>query len=392
MTQRPLTVAWISYFPIEWLPGIPESLHDLPKQHPGSWQRVLLEQFEKRTDLKLHVIALRKQFKQDMVFERNGVTFHLIKTPGGIRSSSVFWVDTILIKRALSAIKPDIVHAWGTERGAGLVANRLGYPRVVTIQGLMSWYGTVTPPHWYDRLTGALERYSLARAPLATTEARFTVEWLRQQFPRLQVMQAEHAPDPVFHKVQRQPQKSPIRFIAVGALDHRKGGDVLCLALDRLRNEIPFELIVVGKRGQDVKEILDNKVSPEFWKQVTFKNNLTHIEMAEELKQPTMMICASRADVSPNSVKEGVVAGMPVIGAAVGGIPDYVWPNENGYLCSPGDVQSLIDAIRLACRHPLFKEGRVDADALVRGRDYLSPVRMGERFWEVYQMAKQQRR
>ena len=41
-------------------------------------------------------------------------------------------VDTVLIRRALRAIKPDVVHAWGTEQGAALVANRLGYPRVAT--------------------------------------------------------------------------------------------------------------------------------------------------------------------------------------------------------------------------------------------------------------------
>ena len=28
-------------------------------------------------------------------FERNGVTFHLIKTPAGMRAPSLFWLDTI---------------------------------------------------------------------------------------------------------------------------------------------------------------------------------------------------------------------------------------------------------------------------------------------------------
>ena len=44
MPERPLKVAWISYFPIEWLPDLPEPLRGLPRMHPASWQRVLLQE------------------------------------------------------------------------------------------------------------------------------------------------------------------------------------------------------------------------------------------------------------------------------------------------------------------------------------------------------------
>ncbi|HUA68267.1 MAG TPA: hypothetical protein VMA13_06940 [Candidatus Saccharimonadales bacterium] len=43
--MTPLTVAWISQFPVEWLPDAPESVRRLPREHPSSWQRVLLGQF-----------------------------------------------------------------------------------------------------------------------------------------------------------------------------------------------------------------------------------------------------------------------------------------------------------------------------------------------------------
>ena len=168
---------------------------------------MLLNEFEKDSALKLHVVVLRKQFERNLTFERNGVTYHLIKPPGGLRAPSLFWVDTVLIRRALRAIRPDLVHAWGTEQGAALVANRLGYPRVATVQGLISWYAKVSPPSWHDRVAAALENYTLPRCPLVTTEARFSVQYLRHKFPGLHVEQVEHAPDPAFHQVMRQPQK-----------------------------------------------------------------------------------------------------------------------------------------------------------------------------------------
>jgi len=91
MVTAPLTVAWFSYFPVEWLSGVPEPVTRLPRQHPASWQRVLLTEFEKNPALRLHVVVLRKQFERNLTFERNGVTFHLIKTPGGLRAPSLFW-------------------------------------------------------------------------------------------------------------------------------------------------------------------------------------------------------------------------------------------------------------------------------------------------------------
>ena len=384
MSARPLTVAWFSYFPVEWLPDAPADVRRLPRHHPTSWQRVLLDQLVGEPTLRLHVIVLRKQLECDLSFERRGVSFHLLKVRGGIRAPSLFWVDTLLIRRALKRINPDIVHAWGTERGAALVASRLGYPSVVTIQGLLTWYGEVAPQGWHESLAGRLERYSLPRSPVVTTESRFSSQWLRQRFPRVRVEQIEHAPDPVFHCVARRPQTQPVRFLFVGALEYRKGGDVLLLALEALLEELPFELVVVGKLKPDVAQAVAGRISAKLWQRVVFKENLTHLQVAEELQTATLVVCASRADVSPNAVKEAVVAGVPVVGSSVGGIPDYVIPDRNGILFAPGDVAALVEAIRAARRHPRFREGRVEPAILAEMRTYLSPEVMGRRFLETY--------
>jgi glycosyltransferase involved in cell wall biosynthesis len=84
------------------------------------------------------------------------------------------------------------------------------------------------------------------------------------------------------------------------------------------------------------------------------------------------------------AVKEAVVAGVPVVGTQVGGIPDYVFPEKNGVLCAAGDVTAFAEAIRRACRHPLLGQGRVDAATLGQVREYLSPKRMAEGFRDIY--------
>ena len=70
------------------------------------------------------------------------------------------------------------------------------------------------------------------------------------------------------------------------------------------------------------------------------------------------------------------MAGVPVVASAVGGIPDYVIPGENGILFDSGDLDGCVRSIREACAHPLFGQGQVNPDTLTRMRAYLSPETM----------------
>src|SRR4051812_10603314 len=95
--ERPLKVAWFSYFPIEWLPGLPPELQGLPRLHPASWQRVLWEELKNDRRLKLHIIVLRNHFARTHVFEKEGTRFHCVRTPPGLRAGTLYWLDTLLI-------------------------------------------------------------------------------------------------------------------------------------------------------------------------------------------------------------------------------------------------------------------------------------------------------
>ena len=177
-----MTVVWISDYPIEWIEDRPTELNVVGGRYQATWQRVLLSDFMQNSDLKIHVISLRKQYDRDFSCEKNGVSFHLLKMSGGFRAPSLFLTDSIRIKPLIDRIKPDLIHAWGTEKGAGLVASRLGYPYVITIQGLLSWYQKLVPLNWYERFAALLEKYTLSQASVVTTESVFAVNYLQKKF------------------------------------------------------------------------------------------------------------------------------------------------------------------------------------------------------------------
>ena len=381
-----LTVAWIPDFGLEWLPDLPDAVRGLPRQHPLSWQRVLLSELEKEPRVRLHIVLLRSTVGRSISFERHGVMFHVVKFPAGWRSRSLYWLDTILIGRVLKRIKPDLVHAWGTEKGAGLVAHRLPYPHLLTVQGLVAWYLELVPMGLYWRFARQVEKYSLPRAPLVTTESSVAVQYLQRQFPALPVWQVEHAPDWIFHRLERRPQTKPFRFLFVGTLCRRKGADLLILALDRLKDEMDFELRLIGQAEAGLLEELQAITSKEIWKRVRSLGNLLPSEVAEELANVAILLFPTRADTSPNAVKEAVVAGVPVVASNVGGILDYVLPGQNGLLFPSDDLAAFVAAIREACHHPSFSRGLVDPGALAKARTYLSPANMSARFVSAYEV------
>jgi hypothetical protein len=52
-----------------------------------------------------------------------------------------------------------------------------------------------------------------------------------------------------------------------------------------------------------------------------------------------------------------------------------------------GDLPGFIRAIRDACAHPLFGQGLVDPETLIKTRAYLSPERMAQNFLDTYETA-----
>ena len=383
--SEPLKVAWFTYFPIEWLDGLPPELATLPRMHPATWQRVLFDELQKEQGLRLHIVVLRKQFPRSMSFERGNATFHCVKVPGGLRAPSFFWLDTWCVSRVLKRVCPDVVHAWGTENGAGLVGSRLKYPCVLTMQGILNWILELGLGHAYLRFVARLEKRTLRGLRHVTAESSFAQGYLRERFPDLQLRQIEHAPSWGFHHAPRRPQLKPLRLITVGTLGHAKGTDVLLQALDPLLRDWDFRLTLIGGAPAQVLEDYRRSVSAELWSRIDFKNHLTSAQVAENLSESVVMIYPTRADNSPNAVKEAIAAGVPVVASAIGGIVDYVIPGENGFLFNAGDVSGCREALLSVLRHPSLGQGVVPAAALARGRDYLSPATMAAKFLQVYQ-------
>jgi glycosyltransferase involved in cell wall biosynthesis len=68
-------------------------------------------------------------------------------------------------------------------------------------------------------------------------------------------------------------------------------------------------------------------------------------ETAEYMSKAWCLLLPTRADTSPNVVKEARVVGLPVITTKRGGQASYVRDGEDGYFAECGNVNGLIEKV-----------------------------------------------
>jgi glycosyltransferase involved in cell wall biosynthesis len=63
------------------------------------------------------------------------------------------------------------------------------------------------------------------------------------------------------------------------------------------------------------------------------------------LTEADVFVLPSESEAFPNAILEGMAAGLPVVAASVGGIPELVADGVSGRLVPPGDADALARAL-----------------------------------------------
>jgi glycosyltransferase involved in cell wall biosynthesis len=142
-------------------------------------------------------------------------------------------------------------------------------------------------------------------------------------------------------RISREMLRIPLRakvvlFLAEGVRDPRKGLNLLKRALEGIESSDGMFLLSLGfgtpaefQRfpSLHIEHVADDSL-------------LSHVYSAADI-----LVAPSLQDNLPNTVLESISCGTPVVGFAVGGIPDMVRPGLTGLLAAPGDSGDLRRAI-----------------------------------------------
>lgn len=132
-----------------------------------------------------------------------------------------------------------------------------------------------------------------------------------------------------------------------GRLSVEKGVDTLLRAFDAALPSLPqnMRLVVVGD-GPDAAEFKALASSLGCASRIEFAGYQTGGALQAYVERASLAIASSRwRENMPYSIVEAFAAGTPVVGTDIGGIPELVNEGKTGFICEPGDVQSMADAI-----------------------------------------------
>lgn len=156
--------------------------------------------------------------------------------------------------------------------------------------------------------------------------------------------------------------------------DRRKGHFLLLPAAMRLLNEgYKFELLCVGG-GRELEQCAKDC---EAFPAIRFPGQVT--DMGEYLRQADMMFVPSLIDSCPNTVLEGLNAGIAVYGAATGGIPDLLLEKEYMFDTEEESIYAFLKEI--------LETGRYKEDSVKqRKRKESLCFNWGEKISEIIEM------
>jgi glycosyltransferase involved in cell wall biosynthesis len=140
----------------------------------------------------------------------------------------------------------------------------------------------------------------------------------------------------------------PTDIVYVGEFRHIKGADILIDAVARLRADgKPVTLTLAGE-GEEIGSLKNQIQQHGLAGAVRF---IGHVKARDGFSKGRLLVVPSRGDSMPYVVIEAAAAGIPMVAANVGGIPE-IFGTHTDALFAPNMVGAMADAIETALDDP----------------------------------------
>jgi glycosyltransferase involved in cell wall biosynthesis len=137
-------------------------------------------------------------------------------------------------------------------------------------------------------------------------------------------------------------------IVYVGEFRHIKGADLLVDAVARLRSDgRPVTLTLAGD-GEETDALKAQIQRLGLGEAVRF---IGHVKARYGFSKGSLLVVPSRGDSMPYVVIEAAAAGIPMVAANVGGIPE-IFGTHTDALFAPNIVAAMADAIEIALEDP----------------------------------------
>jgi glycosyltransferase involved in cell wall biosynthesis len=266
--------------------------------------------------------------------------------------------------RLIRKLKPDVLHGHGAKAGAFI---RLKARSKATIRVYTPHGGSLHYP--LNTLKGAiysrLERALMNRTDLFLFESAFARDTYQRTIGKpaglvrcvFNGVTADEF-DPIT------PADDATDIVYVGEFRHIKGADILIDAVARLRADGKQVNLTLAGDGEELDALKAQISRLGLTDAVRF---IGHVKARYGFSKGRVLVVPSRGDSMPYVVIEAAAAGIPMVAANVGGIPE-IFGEHTEALFAPNIVGAMADAIETALDDP---EGALAQAKSLRERIFL---------------------
>jgi glycosyltransferase involved in cell wall biosynthesis len=269
------------------------------------------------------------------------VTIHREPRP----SDAVAWVRFLQLVQGL---KPDVLHGHGAKAGV-FIRSRVAAKetiRVYTPHGGSLHYPLTT---FKGNIYARLERVLMDSTELFLFESAFARDTYQRTIGTPKglvrcVFNGVTANE--FDPIVKAEDATDVLY--VGEFRHIKGADLLIDAVARLRADgRPVTLTLAGD-GEESAALKAQVQRLGLGEAVRF---IGHVKARYGFSKGSLLVVPSRGDSMPYVVIEAAAAGIPMVAANVGGIPEIFGPHADA-LFAPNLATAMADAIETALENP----------------------------------------
>jgi glycosyltransferase involved in cell wall biosynthesis len=145
--------------------------------------------------------------------------------------------------------------------------------------------------------------------------------------------------------------ESSQNILSIGRLVEKKGHHILMQAFQKIRESFPNATLTIIGKGELEDYLKSLATELHLGDSFRLLNHLPKEEVREHLKNADLFCAASleasNGDVEgiPNTLKEAMAAGIPVISTYHAGIPELITHNQEGVLVPENNVDELATAL-----------------------------------------------
>jgi len=242
----------------------------------------------------------------------------------------------------ISRLKPDVIHGHGAKSGAfiRMRGSSRRSIRVYTPHGGSLHYPRNT---WKGAFYGRLERVLMNNTDLFLFESAFARNTYQRMIgtPRKELVRC------VFNGVTAD-EFDPVvlasdatDLVYVGEFRHIKGADLLIDAVAQLRAHGKAVTLTLAGDGEEIGSLKTRVERHGLGGAVRF---IGHVKARYGFSKGKLLVVPSRGDSMPYVVIEAAAAGIPMIAANVGGIPE-IFETHTDALFAPNSASAMANAI-----------------------------------------------